>query len=151
MMKFRNWHNFKFNFKFKLRPDSCEVKCWSIDIKWHVLIRFSKLPSGNYMFKVNNRNTRKRCKIYSRLPIKTPERHYWRRSGVFIVNCEHTLHLFLVSLANIEQVNSGWAAVSGAFQPQFPGVQILWKRSFRRVSRGTGGSNFHLMYKLITS
>ena len=30
-------------------------------------------PAGNYMFKVNNRNTRKRCKICSKLIIKTPE------------------------------------------------------------------------------
>ena len=29
------------------------------------------IPSGNYMFKVNNRNTRARCKIYSKLTIKT--------------------------------------------------------------------------------
>ena len=28
---------------------------------------------GNYMFKVNNRNTRTRCKICSKLTIKTPE------------------------------------------------------------------------------
>ena len=31
-------------------------------------------PAGNYMFKVNNRNTRTRCKICSKLTIKTPER-----------------------------------------------------------------------------
>ena len=31
-------------------------------------------PAGNYMFKVNNRNTRTRCEIYSKLTIKTPER-----------------------------------------------------------------------------
>ena len=29
--------------------------------------------AGNYMFKVNNRNTRTRCEIYSKLTIKTPE------------------------------------------------------------------------------
>ena len=29
---------------------------------------------GNYMFKVNNRNTRTWCKICSKLTIKTPER-----------------------------------------------------------------------------
>ena len=39
-------------------------------------------PVGNYMFKVNNRNTRTRCEI----------------SGVFIVNCEHISHLVLVFL-----------------------------------------------------
>ena len=31
---------------------------------------------GNYMFKVNNRNTRIRCEICSKLTIKTPERRY---------------------------------------------------------------------------
>ena len=32
------------------------------------------IPAGNYMFKVNNRNTRTRCVICSKLTIKTPER-----------------------------------------------------------------------------
>ena len=48
-------------------------------------------PAYNYMFKINNRNTRKKCEIFSKLTIKTPERRHWRRSGVFIVNFEHTL------------------------------------------------------------
>ena len=50
------------------------------------------------MFKVNNRNTRKRCEMCSKLTIKTPERCHRRRSGVFIVNFEHILHHFLVFL-----------------------------------------------------
>ena len=29
-------------------------------------------PAGNYMFKVNNRNTRSRCDICSKLTIKSP-------------------------------------------------------------------------------
>ena len=45
-------------------------------------------PDGNYMFKVNNRNSRTRCEICSKL-IKIPERHQWHRSGIFIVNLEH--------------------------------------------------------------
>ena len=55
-------------------------------------------PAGNYMFKVNNRNTRARCEICSKLTIKIPERRYWRRSGVFIANFEHISHLVLVFL-----------------------------------------------------
>ena len=51
-------------------------------------------PIGSYMFKVNNRNTRTRCEIYSKLTIKTPE----RRSGAFIMNFEHISHLVLVFL-----------------------------------------------------
>ena len=35
-------------------------------------------PAGNYLLKVNNRNTRKRCEICSKLTIKTPERRHWR-------------------------------------------------------------------------
>ena len=31
-------------------------------------------PAGNYMFKVNNRNDRTRCDIFSKLTIKIPER-----------------------------------------------------------------------------
>ena len=34
----------------------------------------------------------------SKLTIKTPEQHHWRRSGIFIVNFEHISHLVLVFL-----------------------------------------------------
>ena len=34
----------------------------------------------------------------SKLTIKTLERRHWRRSGVFIVNFEHTSHLAAVFL-----------------------------------------------------
>ena len=78
-------------------------------------------PAGNYMFKVN-RNTKTKCEICSKLTIKTSERRqnmlkvnnkdtrttplsllltlniFWCRSGVFIANFEHILHLALVFL-----------------------------------------------------
>ena len=44
--------------------------------------------TGNCMFKVNNRNTRTWCEIYSKVTIKTPER---RRSSVSITNLEHVI------------------------------------------------------------
>ena len=47
------------------------------------------------MFKVNNRNTRSRFEICSKLTIKIPEQ---RRSGISIVNFEHISHLALVFL-----------------------------------------------------
>ena len=43
--------------------------------------------------KVNNRNTRTRCEICSKLTIKAPEPRQWRRSGVFTVNFERISHL----------------------------------------------------------
>ena len=45
-------------------------------------------PSNICLFKVNNRNTRKKCEIFSKLTIKT----------VFIVNFENISHFFLVFL-----------------------------------------------------
>ena len=53
-------------------------------------------PAGNYMFKVNNKNTRTRFEICSKLTKKTPELVFC--SGVFMVNFEHISHLILVSL-----------------------------------------------------
>ena len=55
-------------------------------------------PVGNYMFTVKNRKTWTRCEICSKLKIKTPERRYWPRSGVFIANFEHISHLVLLFL-----------------------------------------------------
>ena len=34
-------------------------------------------PAGIYLLKVNNRSTRTRCEICSKLTIKTPERRHW--------------------------------------------------------------------------
>ena len=61
-------------------------------------------PAGNYMFKVNNRNTRKRCEICSKLTINTSKWRHWRRSGVFIVNFEHISHCSSASVVNFEHV-----------------------------------------------
>ena len=40
--------------------------------------RAYNFPAGNYMFKVNNRNTSTRCEICLKLTIKIPERRQWR-------------------------------------------------------------------------
>ena len=55
-------------------------------------------PVGIYLLKINNRNTRKRSEICSKLTIKTRERRQRRRSGVIIVNFQPISHLALVFL-----------------------------------------------------
>ena len=47
-------------------------------------------PVCIYLFKVSNRNTIILCEICSQFKIKTPERHQWSRSGIFIVNLFYT-------------------------------------------------------------
>ena len=58
-------------------------------------------PAGIYLLKVNNGT---KCDICSNLTKKTPERHYWRRSGVFIAKFEYILQfvqVFLLSTLNM--------------------------------------------------
>ena len=71
-------------------------KYWKVlnevsDTKW---VNERGYPANIYLFKIINRNTRKRREICSKLTIKTPKQRQWRRSGVFIANFEHILHFF---------------------------------------------------------
>ena len=84
---------------------NCDEKNEFVNMRFPATMKYDLIldniltyPVGNYMFKVKNRNTRTRYEICSKLTIKTPERRYWRRSGVYIVNFEHISHLVLVFL-----------------------------------------------------
>ena len=55
---------------------------------------FQTFSTNIFLFKVNKRNTRKKCAICSQLIIKTTKQCHWCRSGIFIVNCEHYSYLF---------------------------------------------------------
>ena len=61
-------------------------------------------PANMYLFKTNNRNTRKRCDLYSKLITKTPECRQWRRSKVFIVNFKYR-RLSGVFKVNLEHIS----------------------------------------------
>ena len=58
-----------------------------------------------YLFKVNNRNTRNRREICSKLTIKTPEQCQGRRSGVLLLILNIFLPFSSVSIVDFEQVN----------------------------------------------
>ena len=69
-----------------------------------------------YLFQVNNRNTRTRCKICSKLTIKPPEWHNWFYSGVFIFNSEQILYFFFtVIVITFQLVNLHWVEASHTF------------------------------------
>ena len=51
-----------------------------------------------YLLKANNRSTRTKCEMFSKLTVKTLQRRHWHRSGVFIANFEHISYLALVFL-----------------------------------------------------
>ena len=58
------------NYKFTKLKTSCGIK--RLAYPW-----LSSFPAGIYLLKVNNRNSRTRCEICSKLTIKTPERSFW--------------------------------------------------------------------------
>ena len=87
----------------------CFLRIWSDLLKKFLMENFifcvvwnmrliNNFLAGIYLVKINNRNTRTRYEICSKLTMKTPEWCHWRRSGVFIVNFEHVLRLVLMFL-----------------------------------------------------
>ena len=63
---------------------------------------------NKYMFKVQNKSTRKRCNICSKLTTRILEQ---RCSSVFNVNFEHISRLSNVSIADVQQVNVCWESM----------------------------------------
>ena len=90
---------FRFHFCALLQP-ICAGEVTEV-----IMIESSLYFTGNYVFKVNNRNTRTRYELYSKLTIKTPKRRQWHRSGVFINIFEHIPHLVIVFILFL---NAGW-------------------------------------------
>ena len=80
------------------RPTLFKIK--HVRYNGHSVLVISSCPGNTYLFKVNNRNTRKRCGIWLKLIIKTPERHC---SGLIIVNFEHISHLLVFLLLTLNK------------------------------------------------
>ena len=77
----------------------------SLNVLCVISTSFNRLNRiNNYMCKVNNRNTRTRLEICSKLTIKRLKRRHCCRSGVFIVNFEYISHpvsdFLLLTLSN---------------------------------------------------
>ena len=82
---------------------------------WHWWVKQERnqriFPANIYLFNVNNRNTRKRCEICSKLTIKTPERRQWRL--MFSLLTLNMFHIFsIVSIVDFEQVKVSWVVHS---------------------------------------
>ena len=116
-------------------------------------------PAGNYyMFKVNNRSTRKRSEICSKLTIKTPA------YGVVLVSLLLTVNFgtyFTLcssgSIVTLEQINAGWAttkyqqnqSISTHLKPMSPLLQCVKSVGIRSFS-GPYFPAFGLQTKIYT-
>ena len=83
-------------------PSDFDVTFNKISTLFWFLYNFLRIitqyPVNMYLLQVNNRDSRRKCEICSKLNIKTPERRQCHRSSVFIVNFEHILHIALLFL-----------------------------------------------------
>ena len=79
-----------------------------------------------YSFKVNNRNTRKRCEISSKLTIKTPEPCQWQQWGQHFVDFQqvNVSWVFLIFLVTDREIRLG----------QQPRICLLKSREIKVVS-----------------
>ena len=73
-------------------------------LDWTLIWR--RNPAGNYMFKVNNRNTRTRCEICSKLTIKTPEQRHLRLKVKSWWSTTFLLHSVIISSPHV--LNNDW-------------------------------------------
>ena len=87
---------------------SLDYNVWYVRGLWFLFHSWVLVFPSIHLLKVDNRNTRTRCEMCSKLTKKTPERRQWFRSGVFKI-LEHISHLALpsVSIVNFEHVISG--------------------------------------------
>ena len=96
------WRNIFVKIVNSKKPLTILAKCFVIGVwqgpKYASQVLQKSQRANIYVLKVNNIIARKRCKICSKVTIKTPVRRHWRRPGVFIVYFEHILHVFLVFL-----------------------------------------------------
>ena len=76
----------------------------------------SSYPANIYLFKVNNRNTRKRYEISSKLIIKAPERRHWLYCQLWTFFTPFSS----VSIVEFEQIN-----IAGYSLEQLPTTSLL--------------------------
>ena len=98
----RDYRNMR-EYMLEVNPDGLETNWHCVELRpfFKALLTCTfmiEIPAGIYLLKVNNRDTRARCEICSKLRIKIPKRWQLRRFGIFIVNFEHISHLLLVLL-----------------------------------------------------
>ena len=127
------------------------------------------LPS-KHLFQLINRSTGKMSEICSKLKIKTPERHHWRRSNVFIVNFEYFTPFCSVSIVEFRVwlciclLGIDFGAIqnicyeqNGIFYPPMSRPVILFSNSLLLCFRGKNEQRkissdwHHFFYGTVTS
>ena len=69
-------------------------------------IWWQPLRAGNYMFKVNDRNTRTKCEMFQVNNKDT--RTTLMANDIILVSLLINLNIFRTSIVNFEQINAGW-------------------------------------------
>ena len=79
-----------------------------VKLKYLLIIDQLLFPANIYLLKINNKSTRKRCEISSKLTKKTAEQRRRRQFDVLLL----TLLVSSVSIVDFEQLNVYWVPLS---------------------------------------
>ena len=87
---FLEWIDFRYFIVIMIMERDTTKGLFRNHLLWHYcpysfVVPFTTYPAANYIFKVDNKNTRTRCEIYLKLTLKTLEWYQWR------LNMFHTL------------------------------------------------------------
>ena len=88
--------------KFEIQFELCTLLT---HVAVHECLEAYSCTAGNYMFKVNNRNTITRCEICSKLTIKTREPYFTPCYSVCIVNCEDVIAGWVTYLFYLDSIH----------------------------------------------
>ena len=99
--------------------------------------KIKNYPAGIHLLKVNNGNRRTMCENCFRITIKAPERRYWCRSSIVIVNFKQISHNCSgVSIVDFEPVIAGLVRAATAlisltwFSKHFKIIRLLLEVNF---------------------
>ena len=114
--------------------NSLSISGW---IVWPPVIQHKKKKMFSQpvkTLKVNNRNTRKRCEISSKLAIKTLERRHWDVILVLTLNHGNNISMF-------EHISKFVYCIT---IPDFEQVSVLRGLNTKTLLIPTGGTRFHI-------
>ena len=80
----------------------------SFGINLVIFFGFPDYPLKIYTLKVDDRSTRKRCQICSKLTIKTSERRQWRLFCLYFGLWGYFIPFYIAFFVYLEQVNVFW-------------------------------------------
>ena len=125
-----------------------------INVRRLILLQVGQgCPIGIYIFKVNNRNTKTKCEICSKLTVKTLERRHWRRHSFLqgwnplppFYNTLNIINIIYINIIN-NMLNPSTTLLNDSSDPN---VEIL-HNSVQHFSRNPSDFSLNVFFQCLS-